>query len=216
MREGFSEWQRGAEGDTLTRVVRAGRTRMGECCKSWGLRRMPDVPLKITKYVIFVLTQIASSAGFLSGQVVSSTKSLKTRMGGWTEEQMENIPDTEVPAAPAIWDKATIVKFSGKRLHFPLRRMPSREQEAGQGGLRWIHSTGGLLPEVREVCAHLGNRQGLRWKWGARLVPRHGDGCRMAGKNLLECGGEDEKRLWWGRRSRGRGVEEKRFQEKPC
>lgn len=97
MREGFSEWQRGAEGNTLTRVVRAGRARMGECCKSWGLRRMPDVPLKITKYVIFVLTQIASSAGFLSGQVVSSTKSLKTRVGGWTEARMENIPDTEVP-----------------------------------------------------------------------------------------------------------------------
>lgn len=25
---------------------------LGEFCKSWGLRRMPDVPLKITKYVI--------------------------------------------------------------------------------------------------------------------------------------------------------------------
>lgn len=78
-----------------------------------------------------------------------------------------------------------------------------------------MHDTGGLLPEVREVCAHLGNQQGLMWKWGARLVPRRGDVYRVAGKNLLERGGEDDKWLWWGRRSRGRGVEENRFQEKP-
>lgn len=41
---------------------------MGSFCKSRGLRRRPDVPLKITKYVIFVLNQIASSAGFPGGR----------------------------------------------------------------------------------------------------------------------------------------------------
>lgn len=74
------------------------RDRMGEFCKSQGHRQMPDVPLKITKYVIFELNQIVSSAGFPGGQVVSSTKGLKTCTGGWREAGMENIPRTEVPS----------------------------------------------------------------------------------------------------------------------
>lgn len=41
---------------------------MEEICKSRALRRMPDVTLKITKYVIFALNQIASSAGFPGGR----------------------------------------------------------------------------------------------------------------------------------------------------
>lgn len=88
-------WPRQAWGGDGASLVGSNR---GRFCKSLGLRRMPDVPLKITKYVIFELNQIASSAGFPGGQVVSSTKGFKTRTGGQREAGMENIPYTEVPS----------------------------------------------------------------------------------------------------------------------
>lgn len=72
-RRGGREWQ-GLQRDVGGWALRPGLVqgrpvdRMGEICKSRTLRRMPDVPLKITKYVIFVLNQIASSVGFLGGR----------------------------------------------------------------------------------------------------------------------------------------------------
>ena len=68
-RRGDREWQV-VQRDVGGWVPRPGLVqgrpvdRIGEICKSRTLRRMPDVPLKITKYVIFVLNQIASSVGF--------------------------------------------------------------------------------------------------------------------------------------------------------
>ena len=42
---------RGLDGEAT--VGQAGTVEgMGELCKSWGLRQMPDVPRKITKFVI--------------------------------------------------------------------------------------------------------------------------------------------------------------------
>lgn len=58
---------------------------------------MLDVTLKITKYVIFILNQIASSARFPGRQVVSSTKDLKPCMGAGERQNTEDIPSTEVP-----------------------------------------------------------------------------------------------------------------------
>lgn len=93
---------------------------------------MPDVPLKITDYVIFVLNQIASSAGFLGRQVLSSAKGLETHMGDRRGAGTENIPYTQVPGPRALGQGHHCELLWG-RLHPPTRKDLLRGQEAGRG-----------------------------------------------------------------------------------
>lgn len=71
---------------------------------------MPDGTLKITKYVIFMLNQIESSARFPGRQVTSSTNHLKTSLGLEESEREEHA--TQRSPRPEVWDKASIVKFT--------------------------------------------------------------------------------------------------------
>lgn len=86
-RMGVREWQR-VQKDVGGWVPRPGLVQgrpvdqMGEISKSRARRRMPDVPLKITKYVIFALNQIASSVGFL-GRWASCIKYQRFKSTYW-------------------------------------------------------------------------------------------------------------------------------------
>lgn len=132
---------------------------MGGFCKSWGLRRMPDVPLKITEYVIFVLNQIASPAGFLGRQVISSAKGLKTHMGDGRGAGTENIPCTEVPG-PRAPGQGHHCELLGGRLHPP-------DSEGSTLGARG-RAQGGLClaGEPRAAQAGARRRQQRRPWWG--------------------------------------------------
>lgn len=117
---GCREWQR-VQRDAGGWVPRPGLVQgrpadqMGEISKSRARRRMPGVPLKITKYVIFVLNQIASSVGFL-GRWASCIKYQRFKSTYWgLEGGGSGEHFTYRGWGPGDCDKASIVRFSGKR-----------------------------------------------------------------------------------------------------
>lgn len=65
---------------------------------------MPDGTLKITKYVIFMLNQIESSARFPGRQVTSSTNHLKTSLGLEESEREEHT--TQRSPRPEVWGQS--------------------------------------------------------------------------------------------------------------
>lgn len=87
---------------------------------------MPDGTLKITKYVIFMLNQIESSARFPGRQVTSSTNHLKTSLG--LEESEKEGHATQRSPGLGGGDKASIVRHTtcrGTREEQRSREVPS-------------------------------------------------------------------------------------------
>lgn len=97
---------------------------------------MPDGTLKITKYVIFMLNQIESSARFPGRQVTSSTNHLKTSPGLEESEREEHA--TQRSPRPEVWGQCLYCEVhKGAPMHATCRGTgtPLSRKESGFVGL---------------------------------------------------------------------------------
>lgn len=130
---------------------------------------MPDGTLKITKYVIFMLNQIESSARFPGRQVTSSTNHLKTSPGLEESEREEHA--TQRSPRPEVWGQCRYCEVhKGAPMHATCRGTgtPLSRKESGFVGLTdwpiWMQCgrlsrDGAFLSGEQasgEVSAHIG------------------------------------------------------------